>query len=58
MNAHVRLAPDRDPVDTIAIALARALARQHHAEALAKPGEGKNDAHRDLRPLQLDAPKR
>jgi hypothetical protein len=58
MNAHARLAPDRDPVDVIAMALARALARQHHAEALAAASEGNNDAHRDLRPLLQPAPER
>jgi hypothetical protein len=35
VNAPARLRPPIDEVDTIAIAIARALARQHHAESLA-----------------------
>jgi hypothetical protein len=36
MNAPARIVREDDPVDTIVVALARALARQHHAESQAE----------------------
>lgn len=61
MNTRARPATSVDEFDTIALAIARALARQHHAEALAdraSTNQQENHAHRNLRPLLDSPPKR
>ncbi|MBB3991289.1 hypothetical protein [Croceicoccus naphthovorans] len=57
MTAPARIPVDDDPLDVIAMTIARILARQHHADSLAATPEPIN-AHRDLRPLQQPAAER
>ncbi|MDR7101481.1 hypothetical protein [Croceicoccus sp. BE223] len=57
MNAPARIPLADDPLDVIALAIARTLARQHHADSLAATPETRH-AHRDLRPLQQPAAER
>lgn len=46
-------------IDAIAIAIARALAKKHHADSIApRTQTGPAYAHRDLRPIQQRAAKR
>lgn len=54
MTAPARLPVREDPVDAIAAALARALARQHHASS-ARSNPESHDENSDLRPLFVPA---
>lgn len=55
MNAPARIPMHGDPFDTIVVALARSLARQHHAASPLAATESTH-AHRDLRPILEPAP--
>lgn len=57
MTSPARIPLADDPLDVIALAIARTLARQHHADSLAVTSET-HHAHRDLRPLQQPAAER
>ncbi|MCW1985374.1 UNVERIFIED_ORG: hypothetical protein M2348_001106 [Sphingomonas sp. R1F5B] len=49
---------DAPEIDVIAMAIARALAKQHHAQSQLTTQSQGHHAHRDLRPIQQRPAKR